>query len=180
MNAVSLPSREAEQAAILPRTNPALRAEIEDLLYHEAELLDTWKLPAWLALFTEDGTYFVPSTDLPRDASADNSLFYIADDPVRLRERVIRLMKKTAHSEYPRSHTRHLVSNVRVLESEGEEIKAAAAFATWRIKQGSTDVFMGSHHYRLRRVDGQLRIVEKRVFLDLEALRPHGRVSILL
>ncbi len=156
------------------------RGEVEDLLYHEAELLDTWKLHEWLALFTEDGCYYVPSADLPRTASADDSLFYIADDPVRLRERVVRLMKKTAHSEYPRSHTRHMVSNVRILDANAEEIRVASAFATWRIKFGSNDIYVGSIHYRLRRLDGQLRIVEKRVFLDLEALRPHGRVSILL
>lgn len=156
------------------------RIEVEDLLYHEAELLDTWELHAWLALFTEDATYYVPSADLPRDASSDTSLFYIADDAVRLRERVIRLLKKTAHSEYPKSRTRHLYSNVRILSADAEEIRVAAAFVTWRIKFGTNDSFVGSNHYRLRRIDGQLRIVEKRVFLDLENLRPHGRVSILL
>ena len=156
------------------------RSEIEDLLYHEAELLDTWQLHQWLTLFTSDGCYYVPSTDLPRTASSDNSLFYIADDPVRLRERVIRLMKKTAHSEYPRSRTRHLVSNVRILSADAEEIHAAAAFVIYRMKFGNNDAYVGSYHYRLRRVDGQLRIVEKRCFLDLEALRPHGRISIIL
>lgn len=156
------------------------RTEVEDLLYHEAELLDSWQLHDWLALFTEDGSYYVPSTDLPRTASADDSLFYIADDPVRLRERVIRLMKKTAHSEYPRSRTRHLVNNVRILDANPEEIKVSVAFVTYRFKFGSSDAYVGSTHYRLRRVEGQLRIVEKRCFLDLEALRPHGRVSIIL
>jgi len=156
------------------------RAEVEDLLYYEAELLDTWQLKEWLTLFTEDGSYYVPSTDLPRTASSDTSLFYVADDPVRLHERVVRLMKKTAHSEYPRSRTRHLISNVRIIEAGPEEIKVAAAFLTYRMKFGSSDAYVGSTQYRLRRVDGQLRIVEKRCFLDLEALRPHGRVSIIL
>ncbi|GAB3045565.1 aromatic-ring-hydroxylating dioxygenase subunit beta [Stenotrophomonas tumulicola] len=180
MSVVAPLATENTPAPLLPVRNPMLRAEIEDLLYHEAELLDTWKLKEWLALFTEDGTYYVPSTDLSRDASSDTSLFYIADDPVRLRERVVRLMKKTAHAEWPRSRTRHLVSNVRVLAEGDGEIKAAAAFATWRMKHGNTDVYIGSSHYRLRRIDGGLRIVEKRIFLDLESLRPHGRVSILL
>ena len=30
------------------------RAEVEDLLYHEAELLDGWKLDEWLALLTDE------------------------------------------------------------------------------------------------------------------------------
>jgi p-cumate 2,3-dioxygenase beta subunit len=156
------------------------RAEVEDLLYAEAELLDAWRLQEWLALFTEDAGYFVPSTDLPRDAGAEDSLFYIADDAVRLRERVARLMKKTAHSEYPRSRTRHLVSNVRILEDMHERVVVAAAFATWRMKNGVTDVYIGSSRYHLRPTEKGLRISEKRVFLDLEALRPHGRISILL
>ena len=156
------------------------RAEIEDFLYVEAELLDTWKLKEWLELFTEDASYFVPSTDLPRDASADDSLFYIADDAVRLPERIIRLMKKTAHSEWPRSHTRHLVSNVRILEDGPDGVIAAAAFATWRMKNGNTDIYIGSSRYHFRRTDAGLRIAEKRVFLDMESLRPHGRVSIIL
>ena len=180
MNAVTI----EKEPVRIPSSNAfaeyVTRTEVEDLLYHEAELLDTWQLHDWLALFTEDGTYYVPSTDLPRNASADDSLFYIADDPVRLRERVIRLMKKTAHSEYPRSRTRHLVSNVRILEAGPDDIKVAAAFVTYRMKFGNNDAYVGSTHYRLRRVGGQLRIVEKRCFLDLEALRPHGRVSIIL
>ena len=30
------------------------RAEIEDFLFAEADLLDEWRLPEWLELFTED------------------------------------------------------------------------------------------------------------------------------
>jgi p-cumate 2,3-dioxygenase beta subunit len=162
------------------RRRTVSRAEVEDFLYMEADLLDTWKLQEWLALFTDDAGYYVPSTDLPRDASADDCLFYIADDAVRLRERVTRLMKKTAHSEYPRSRTRHLVSNVRILDDTPERLIVAAAFATWRMKNGATDIYVGSSHYQLKRTQDGLQIAEKRVFLDLEALRPHGRVSILL
>jgi p-cumate 2,3-dioxygenase beta subunit len=171
----------AESPAAFPAPAIAVsRSEVEDLLYTEADLLDSWRLHEWLALFTEDAGYYVPSTDLPHDASADDSLFYIADDAVRLRERVVRLMKKTAHSEYPRSRTRHLVSNVRILERTPDGAVVTAAFATWRIKSGNADVYVGSSRYRLKRLDGELRIAEKRVSLDLEALRPHGRVSILL
>ena len=161
-------------------TNAVTRSDVEDLLFKEAELLDDGQLEQWLGLFTEDATYYVPSTDLPRDASPDKSLFYIADDRARLNERVIRLMKKTAHSEFPRSRTRHLVSNVQIKKIEGDEVVAVAAFVTYRSKNGNTDAYIGSTRYVLRVVNGELRIREKRCTLDLEALRPHGRVSILL
>ena len=48
------------------------RAEIEDFLYLEADLLDDCRLPEWLELFTEDATYSVPTTDLPADAFPDS------------------------------------------------------------------------------------------------------------
>ena len=53
---------------------PVSRAEVEDFLYAEAALLDEWRLDEWLALFTEDGTYHVPSTDEP-DGDPGSTLF---------------------------------------------------------------------------------------------------------
>ena len=160
--------------------NPFTRAEIEDLLYEEAALLDDWKLEEWLALYTEDARYMVPATDLPKDAPSEGNLFYIADDRYRMGERVKRLLKKTAFSEHPRSKTRHLVSNVRLLSQEGDECRVQAAFLTYRSKSGYTDTYVGSIDYVVvRRAEG-LRIRSKRCTLDLEALRPQGRVSIIL
>lgn len=156
------------------------RCEIENLLYVEADLLDSWKLKEWLELFTDDARYLVPSADLSLESDPEKTLFYIFDDRTRLNERVIRLMKKSAHAEYPRSRTRHLVSNVMFEVSDGGEILVRAAFVTYRIKGGFTDTYIGTHRYRMVLVDGQLKIREKRCQLDLENLRPHGRVSIIL
>ncbi|MFT3821291.1 MAG: aromatic-ring-hydroxylating dioxygenase subunit beta [Rubrivivax sp.] len=161
-------------------TAAVTRAEAEELLFEEADLLDQWQLDQWLALYTDDAAYLVPSTDLPPGADPSKALFYIADDRTRLHERVVRLQKKTAHSEWPRSRTRHLVSNVRVGAAQDGETPVSAAFVTFRTKNGVTDTYMGRLLYRLKRVDGALRIREKRCELDLDGLRPHGRVSILL
>ena len=56
------------------------RIDIEEFLYREAALLDAWKLEEWLALFTEDAHYFVPTVGTATDVQPDNTLFYIADD----------------------------------------------------------------------------------------------------
>lgn len=156
------------------------QAEVQDFLFYEAELLDEWKLNEWLALFTDDARYLVPATDLPADASPDETLFYIADDRFRLGERVGRLNKKTAHSEFPRSKTRHLVSNVRLREQGNGELKVTAAFVTYRSKGGITDTFIGCHYYRLVQTNPGLLIREKKCVLDLDGLRPQGRISIIL
>ena len=156
------------------------RAEIEDFLFAEAELLDEWRLPEWLELFTEDAIYYVPSTDVPADSSPDRNLFYVADDRFRLSERVKRLMKRTAHAEFPHSRTRHLVSNVRIRNRTDNEIEVGASFITYRTKDGVTDTYFGSNRYRLVAENGRLRIKEKRCLLDSEGLRTQGRVSIIL
>ena len=156
------------------------RIDVEDFLFQEAELLDEWRLPEWLALFTDDARYLVPSTDLSRDASPDNNLFYIADDRFRLGERVARLMKRTAHSEYPRSKTRHLVSNVRIRSRTEDSIEVGSAFVTYRTKDGVTDTYIGSSRYQLVPGAQGFKIREKRCHLDLDGLRPQGRVSIIL
>ncbi len=159
----------------------ATHREVEDFLYMEAELLDAWKLEEWLALFTPDGRYLVPSGDLPEDASPENTLFYIADDPVLLRERVKRLYKRNAHAEWPHSKTRHFISNVRVVPSAIEgEIAVRCAFITHRNRAGVNDSFIGSTQYRLVKDEAGLRIREKRCRLDFENLHEQGRISILL
>src|SRR5258707_14987004 len=90
------------------------RTDVEDFLFAEAELLDEWRLPEWLELFTDDAIYYVPATDLAVDASPDNNLFFVADDRFRLSERGKRFMKRNPHGEFPHSATRDLVSKGRV------------------------------------------------------------------
>ena len=57
----------APSAAGLPADAASLllQHEVEQLLYLEARLLDDWNLDAWLALYTPDARYIVPTTDLP-------------------------------------------------------------------------------------------------------------------
>jgi p-cumate 2,3-dioxygenase beta subunit len=160
----------------------ALHREVEDFLFQEAELLDSWQLEEWYALFTADCRYLVPPGDLPADASPEKTLFYIADNHVLLGERVKRLAKRNAHAEQPHSKTRHFISNVRILPESvsNGEIGVRCAFLTHRSRTGAIDTFVGTSSYRLVRRDGQLRIREKRCRLDYDNLYKQGRISILL
>ena len=156
------------------------REQVEDFMFYEAELLDDWKLKEWLQLFTDDGSYFVPTTDTPPGASPDDALFYVADDRFRLEQRVERLLKRTAHAEYPKSKTRHLVSNVRIRSRSEDELEVGAAVLTYRTKMGLTETYIGSYRYRLAVTADGLKIREKRCELDMDGLKPNGRISIIL
>jgi p-cumate 2,3-dioxygenase beta subunit len=155
------------------------RAQIEDFLYEEAALLDTWQLQAWLELLTEDATYEVPSTDAP-EGEARTTLFIIADNIERIRSRVKQLLGKSAWAENPPSRTRRLISNVRIREVEGDTIRVTANFAVYRMRFEQVDTYIGRYEYTLVWRDGALKIRHRRAILDLEALRPHGKVSIIL
>jgi p-cumate 2,3-dioxygenase beta subunit len=155
------------------------RAQIEDFLYAEAALLDAWQLQEWLELLTEDATYEVPSTDTP-DGDARTTLFIIADNMERIRSRVHQLLGKSAWAENPPSRTRRLISNVRIREVEGETIRVTANFAVYRMRFEQVDTYIWRYEYTLVWRDGALKIRHRRAILDLEALRPHGKVSIIL
>jgi p-cumate 2,3-dioxygenase beta subunit len=158
---------------------PVTRQEIEDFLYEEAALLDEWRLEEWLGLLTEDASYYVPSTDLP-EGDHKTTLFLIADDAVRLRSRVKQLLGRFAHAETPHSRTRRLISNVRIRKVEGDTCHVTANFAVYRMRYEQIDTYVGRYEYTLVRQEGRLKIRERRAILDLEALRPQGKVSIIL
>jgi p-cumate 2,3-dioxygenase subunit beta len=155
------------------------RQMIEDFLYEEAALLDEWRLHDWLDLLTEDARYEVPATDRP-DGDANTTLFIVADDITRLRSRVEQLLGKSAWAENPRSRTRRCISNVRIRAIEGETIHVTANFVVYRMRFQQMDTYVGRYEYTMVHRDGSLKIRARRAILDLVALRPHGKVSIIL
>ena len=166
------------------------RQEVEDFLYHEAALLDEWRLDEWLALLTDDARYRVPSNDAPSGDPGD-TLFLIADDIQRIRGRVARLKDPHAHAEFPHSRTRRIISNVRIEKtvsgtvSGGETVPDTvlvhANFVVHRFRRGGQEnQFVGRYRYRLRVIDGKLRIAMREAILDSEELGRLGAVSFIL
>ena len=175
-----------DRAAASPREESSVttielpsRIEVEDFLYQEAALLDEWRLEEWLEMLTADAIYQVPPTDVP-EGDSRNTLFIIADDAVRIKSRVKQLLGKAAWAENPRSRTRRMIANVRVLGAEGDNILVSANFAVHRMRYESVDTYIGHYNYKLIRDGKGLKICERRAILDNEALRPHGKISFIL
>lgn len=166
---------ERKTASELNRT----RAEVEDLLYLEAELLDEWDLDEWARLYTDDAHYIIPANDCP-EADPSRDLVLVDDNAFRIRGRIERLKSRKAHREYPHATTRHMVSNIRVRGVVGDRVHVSAYFTVWRFRNGRDDHYVGRYDYRLRRVNGELRIAYKRAVMDMTHLRPTGTVSIIL
>jgi len=119
-----------------PRTSSAdvsleTHHRVEQFLYREADLLDTFALEEWLDLLEEDVVLEVP-VRVARDPGSTQSPFsgeanYLREDYEMIRERVGRLEKEYAWSENPRSRVRHVIGNVRVLEAAGGDGPADGA-----------------------------------------------------
>ncbi len=92
------------------------RAPFEKFLFHEAALLDARRFREWMALFADDGTYWVPA--VPNQDSPFNqaSLFY--DDRELMKTRVDRLEHPRIHVQTPPSRTAHLIGNIAVEQAD--------------------------------------------------------------
>jgi p-cumate 2,3-dioxygenase subunit beta len=156
------------------------RAEVEDFLYHEAALLDEWKLKEWEALLTDDATYYVPPNDQP-EGDHRSTLFLVADDRERIRQRIIRINDPNCHAEYPKSRTRRMISNVRILGVDGDLVTVAANFVCYRYRRYERiREYVGAYRHILRRSGDSFRIKERRVLIDAHELGTLGSVSFIL
>jgi p-cumate 2,3-dioxygenase beta subunit len=155
------------------------RQEVEDFLFEEASLLDDWRLYDWLDLLTPDATYQIPTTDRP-DGNASTDLFLVADDAFRLRSRVRQLMGRNAWIEYPRSRTRRVIGNVRIMDVQGNEIHVTANFIVYRIRYNVNAPYIGHYDHVLIHENGQLKIKKRSSIIDNECLDLHGAVAFIL
>ena len=72
------------------------------------------------------------------------------------------------------------MTNFRILEAGPDNVVATANFAVWRFQHDATDVYVGRYVNVLVRGPAGLLFRERRVVLDLETLRPHGKLSFIL
>ena len=160
--------------------NVVTRAEVEDFLYHEAGLLDDWKLNEWEALLTDDAAYYVPPNDV-LEGDHRSTLFIVADDRERIRQRIIRINDPNCHAEYPKSRTRRMISNVRLAGVEGDLVTVTANFVCYRFRRYERiREYVGGYRYVLRHSGDSFRIKERRVFIDAHELGNLGSVSFIL
>src|SRR4029077_20970744 len=137
--------------------------KVEEFLYHEARLLDTQQLEAWLDLFTEDATYWLP-LELGRKAAIATSSI-IHDDRTLLELRVKQARHPRAHARLPLARTVHQVGNVMQLSEEGAELRVASTLTLVEFRGERQRVWGALVEHRLRRSGDTFRIAHKRVEL---------------
>jgi benzoate/toluate 1,2-dioxygenase beta subunit len=135
----------------------------EQFLLHEARLLDEAKFDDWLALFTSDAWYWVPSEPDQPDPHQTVSLIY--DDRRLLETRVRRLASPRMYSQEPRSRTSRIVGNVTIEANDRTSCTVRSKFIMIEYRREQQRVFSGTALHRLVHADGRVMIAWKRVDL---------------
>jgi anthranilate 1,2-dioxygenase small subunit len=143
------------------------------LLWHEvdrfnaayAAALDEQRLSDWVEMFTEDATY----NNLSRE-NADNGLpvgLIYCENKNMLHDRAYALDNTAMFA--PR-YLRHFISNLQVLDEEVDgEFRASANYVVMQVlmdRPAATLHQVGVYHDRFRRVNGALKLAERRCVYD--------------
>jgi benzoate/toluate 1,2-dioxygenase subunit beta len=139
--------------------------EAEQLLYREAFALDRHRFDDWLALFTDDATYWVPLEEGQIDPIETSSIVY--DNRELMGLRVKQYREARAHARLPLARTTHQISNVMLDEAQtaSPDVNVASTLVLVEYRQERQRVFGALVTHRLRRTPAGLRIAAKRIDL---------------
>lgn len=148
-----------------------LTSEIEQFLYHEAWLLEGRRFTDWLALMTDDVVYYLPNRR--EDGVVLDDALIARDGMPQLRMRIDRMHDPLNPTLQPPPRTKYFVTNVSVVDRSGDELQVRSSVLLYIVRDGTVRHHPISCRYGLRSVDGEWRIVFKRVYLleNAQALR---------
>lgn len=154
------------------------RDQIIDFIYDEARMLDEGRYDEWLALWLEDGVYWMPLDYKQTDAKMATSLLH--EDMFMLRLRVERLNGARTFSQKPKSRCHHVIQRPFVDEFDAEagrfKTNTSMHYVETRLDEQQLLALTATHDLAL--VDGHLRIANKRVDL-LNSDAAFGNIQLL-
>ena len=160
-----------------------LRQEIEDFLFHEAELLDERRYREWLDLLADDIRYWMPmrrNVKLGEDerefTRANSDVNWFDEGKDTLQKRVKQIETGIHWAEEPRSRLSHLVTNVQVQGAQPSfeaprEVSVTCRFLIYRNRvETETDILVGKREDLLRRAGEGWQIARRKILLDQNVL----------
>jgi 3-phenylpropionate/cinnamic acid dioxygenase small subunit len=144
--------------------DPAVREEFRRLIEREARLLDQLRYDDWLAMYTAECIYWVPSTPNAGDPRREIAVMF--DDRRRLEDRVFRLSTGFAWSQAPASRTVRLITNVEVFSTARDDTRMLRSnFLISEFWGDETRVLTGWAGHRVVADDAGWKIQAKQVNL---------------
>jgi 3-phenylpropionate/cinnamic acid dioxygenase small subunit len=154
-----------------PAATAALAAGTE-LLEREAIFLDEQRWDDWLALFTADCEYWIPTwrhdETLTSDPKQELSHIYYASR-AGLEDRIVRIRSGRSPASMPLPRTTHLLGNIRLAEPPTRErIRLRSSWTTqvFFTRSRETHAFFGHATHELVLRDEQWLIQRKKIVLQ--------------
>jgi 3-phenylpropionate/cinnamic acid dioxygenase small subunit len=138
-----------------------------DFIAHETRLLDARRFDEWLALFADNGRYWVPlQGEAQSDDGSHNAL--ADEDRLLLALRIERLKNPRAHSQHPPSSCQHILQQPTVVHAVDESVRRYeldTPFVYIEARGERQLMLTGCYRHRLVDQPAGLRIELKRVNL---------------
>jgi 3-phenylpropionate/cinnamic acid dioxygenase small subunit len=140
-----------------------LQRAVEQLLYRQAEALDSKEWQAFINLFTPDGMYWMPPA--PHYTTWNGMPAIFAEDRDLMTVRMKRVTHPHAWSQAPEWGTNHVVSNVVVerVDPKSGDVHVRSRFHMVELRRDELRHFAGSYRHHLKRTQDGFRIKLQRV-----------------
>lgn len=153
--------------------------DLSDFVVREARLIDERKFLDWLALFAEDGIYWMPLEWDQEEEHLTTSLLY--EDMLLLRTRVQRLEGERTFSQKPKSRCQHLLQAPQIdnIDHEANLYQTYTPFHYAETRFDEQVILAGWAQHTLSVIDGDLKIRKKRVdIVNCDA--PHRNIQLFV
>lgn len=160
-----------------------LKNEVEEFLFHEAELLDDRRFAEWLDLLSDDIRYWMPMRrnvkfgELDREFTREGfDINWFDEGKSTLERRVNQILTGVHWAEEPLSRICHMVSNVQLLGAEPsvddpQEVSVKCRFLIYRNRvETETDFLIGKREDLLLKSSDGWQIAQRKVILDQNVL----------
>jgi 3-phenylpropionate/cinnamic acid dioxygenase small subunit len=150
-----------KKAPVKKANGNGLQHEVEQFLYRQAELLDTKKWEEWIDLFSEDGLYWMPPDASYKTWDGQPAIF--AEDKNLMNVRRGRVLHPDAWSQRPLWGTNHVVSNVVLRKTSGDQIEVTSRFHMMELRRDDVRHFAGMYTHHLKKTKDGFAIKLQRV-----------------
>jgi 3-phenylpropionate/cinnamic acid dioxygenase small subunit len=140
---------------------PALLREVQVLLTQQAAMLDARRWNQWMALFTDDGVYWMPAAPEQTDWASQPSIF--AEDRLLMEVRANRLLHPNAWSQAAHWATHHLLGTTLIEQTQDGNLSTYTPFQMLEVRRDKVRQFGGSYRHQLVQQNGQWKIRLQRV-----------------
>ncbi|MDK3025984.1 aromatic-ring-hydroxylating dioxygenase subunit beta [Cupriavidus taiwanensis] len=152
---------------------PPGRDDLVALVYEEARLIDEARFDEWLALFADDGHYWIPLVPGQQDGIDHASLMY--EDRLLLQLRIERMRNPRAFSLQPQPRCLHVLQcpEIVALRHEDNTYLTRTRYIYVETSGDTQQVYACTAEHTLSLQDGRLKIRQKRVnLLNCDAALP--------